>query len=267
MVPTGIRILWASSGLGILIIGTYSKGGGDSNPGGGRHTLVHSGSQSLLPSVWLHSWTWKPILHAWEGMKQQLQPLGTHRGAWSPLLVLGMLIASHPQAPTTWSPGHLPLQTKSNWSCTLRKPWQPHTFHGTIHQNVGSNPVDLWPGPGFSPSFSPRCLGSPWALLVARIHHHVVGRGWEQDPTNPLFSNWAAGSQKPTACLLAYHCSKQGTQATSWVVLPSPWHMPSPTPWTFCLGPALCGVWVGPSWLQAQQMGWHWTWVWLHWQL
>ena len=40
MVLTGIRILWASSKLGILTGRMSCSGGGDSNPGGSRHSCT-----------------------------------------------------------------------------------------------------------------------------------------------------------------------------------------------------------------------------------
>ena len=125
-----------------------------------------------------------------------------------------------------------------------------------------------------------RCLRSPSGFHVAGTYHIVGCGSWEEDPTNPLspIELWEDKNPQPVsrACCCAFilltslehlwfrvrNSGHQGVESSSLG------HIPLPSPWVVWLGPAIemWGLQVSPSWLQAQQMGWHQTWVWLPWQ-
>ena len=255
MVLSGIRTFLASSGLGILINGMSCSGGSDSKPGSWWWTHSHA--------LWCcHHFH---LLAAFSVLGGHSSCLGGYAAAASSSwgLLRSTVSSSGVGETSCWScTGSSSMAsrmsspwTASDWSCTHKDLWQHCTLHHMVHWTIGHNSVELWLGPGFSPSLFPRYIRSPWGFQMAGICHDVGHRGWEEDPTNPFLwielqevrNLWPISWPVAVQPLSSTPGSESEIPATSQVVASSPWCMPWLTPWAIWLGLALWSVWASSS--------------------
>ena len=174
MVPTGVRTIWASSGLGMPISGMSCLGSSDSNPGSGGHTHAPWGFVATSINLAAFSGLGSHSLHlggcaaaAWISWGLPMSVVSSSGvGDFSSQSSIG---SSSMASKTSISMNHIRF---------VMHFWRSLAVPHIIWYGPLDNSVELFPGPGFSPFLFPRCLGGPWGFQVAGICHDVGHRGW-----------------------------------------------------------------------------------------
>ena len=183
------------------------------------------------------------------------------------LLVLGMLLESHPWAPAVGSPGQFPF---SNHIRLAMQHWRSlavsaHHAMRPTRPFWNSNCRALTKAKSYSLSSSPGCPRSPWGPKAGgeSLQHRALrlGGGSQQ----PWLFSLAVGSLKSTVCLMASCCkrvvgsspvhnagTKRGTDQP-----PVRWF---PHPCSICTLIQSFGHLIGSGMVSCIQ-------AWLHWQL